>query len=215
MKKYIKDNVDKKILIDDIANLINLSSRHLNRIVKESENMNVTELIQSIRIKRAKRKTVSFEATKELAIVIKAPYHIPERELLTMIEKHRDWMEKAIEKQRLRNVRYPEPTEQEKKELILKCKEILPSKVEYYSKLTGLVPTGIKITSAQKRFGSCSGKNSICFSFRLMLYPAPFIDYVVLHELAHIKHHNHGKDFYALIEKYMPDWRKREKLGRG
>ena len=132
-----------------------------------------------------------------------------------MIEKHRDWMEKAIEKQRLRNVRYHEPTEQEKKELILKCKEILPSKVEYYSKLTGLVPTGIKITSAQKRFGSCSGKNSICFSFRLMLYPEPFIDYVVLHELAHIKHHNHGKDFYALIEKYMPDWRKREKLGRG
>ena len=168
-----------------------------------------------IRIKRAKRKTVSFEVTKELAIVIKAPYHIPERELLAMIEKHREWMEKAIEKQRLRNVRYPEPTEQEKKELILKCKEILPSKVEYYSKLTGLVPTGIKITSAQKRFGSCSGKNSICFSFRLMLYPEPFIDYVVLHELAHIKHHNHGKDFYALIEKYMPDWRKREKLGRG
>lgn len=55
VKKYIKDNVDKKILIDDIANHINVSSRHLNRIVKESENMNVTELIQSIRIKRAKK----------------------------------------------------------------------------------------------------------------------------------------------------------------
>lgn len=55
VKKYIQDNVDKKILTGDIANHINVSSRHLNRIVKDSENMSVTELIRSIRIKRAKK----------------------------------------------------------------------------------------------------------------------------------------------------------------
>jgi len=167
-----------------------------------------------ITIKRSKRKTVSFEVTKELTILVKAPYHIPGNELSAMIEKHRHWMEKAIERQRTRNLLYPEPSEAEIKELIVKGKEILPQKVEYYSSLTGLVPTGIKITSAKKRFGSCSGRNSLCFSYQLMKYPDECIDYVVLHEIAHIKHHNHSKEFYAFIEKYMPDYKERVKLLR-
>lgn len=76
----------------------------------------------------------------------------------------------------------------------------------------GVSPTGIKITSAKKRFGSCSGKNSLCFSFMLMQYPEEAVDYVVVHELAHIRHHNHSRDFYRFIEKYMPDYKEREKL---
>ena len=76
----------------------------------------------------------------------------------------------------------------------------------------GLVPAGIKITSARTRFGSCSGKNSICFSWRLMLYPPEAIDYVIVHELAHIRHHDHSLAFYALIEQYLPDWKARMKL---
>ena len=76
----------------------------------------------------------------------------------------------------------------------------------------GLVPAGIKITSARTRFGSCSGKNSICFSWRLMLYPPEAIDYVIVHELAHIRHHDHSPAFYALIEQHLPDWKVRMKL---
>ena len=75
-----------------------------------------------------------------------------------------------------------------------------------------LVPAGIKITSARTRFGSCSAKNSICFSWRLMLYPPEAIDYVIVHELAHIRHHDHSPAFYALIEQYLPDWKARMKL---
>ncbi|MCD7797226.1 MAG: M48 family metallopeptidase [Clostridiales bacterium] len=45
-----------------------------------------------------------------------------------------------------------------------------------------------------------------------MFYPPRAVDYVVVHELAHIRHHNHSKDFYAFVEKYMPDYKQREKL---
>ena len=76
----------------------------------------------------------------------------------------------------------------------------------------GLIPTAVKISSATKKFGSCSGKNSLNFSYRLMMYPPEAIDYVVVHELAHIKHHDHSKDFYKLIEQFMPDFRQREVL---
>ena len=90
----------------------------------------------------------------------------------------------------------------------------LPRRVEYYSEKMGLYPTSVKITSAATRFGSCSGKNSICFSYRLMLYPPEAVDYVVVHELAHIKEKNHSARFYALVEMYMPDYRERGKIAQ-
>ena len=71
----------------------------------------------------------------------------------------------------------------------------------------GLFPTGVKITSAQKRLGSCSYKNSLCFSYKLMQFPQDVIDYVVVHELAHIEHKNHSNDFYELISQYIPDYK--------
>ena len=67
-------------------------------------------------------------------------------------------------------------------------------------------------TAARTRFGSCSGKNRLSFSLYLMAYPETAIEYVVVHELAHIRHHDHSPSFYALIERYMPDWRERMKL---
>ena len=78
--------------------------------------------------------------------------------------------------------------------------------------LMGLRPAGITITGARTRFGSCSSKRRISFSFRLMQYPPEAIDYVVVHELAHLRHMNHSAQFYALIEQYMPDYKVRRAM---
>ena len=72
--------------------------------------------------------------------------------------------------------------------------------------------TGVKITTAQKRYGSCSGKNSLCFSCFLMRQPEAAIDLVVVHELCHIREKNHGPAFYALLARYLPDYKERKKL---
>ena len=78
-----------------------------------------------------------------------------------------------------------------------------------------MYPTGITITSARTRFGSCSGKNRLSFSWRLMQYPDEAIDYVVVHELAHIAHKNHGPDFHSCVAAVLPDHRERRALLRG
>ena len=70
----------------------------------------------------------------------------------------------------------------------------------------------VKINSAKKRYGSCSGTNNLNFSLYLMDKDERFVDYVVVHEIAHIKHHNHSKDFYKFVEKFMPDYKERMKL---
>ncbi len=167
-----------------------------------------------IEIKRSDRKTVAIEVKAVSRIILRLPNSFPEKEIPTFLEKYSSWIEKCIEKQKLRSTYKIADTPEEIYELKKRASEILPSKVEHYSQLTGLVPTGIKITSAKKRFGSCSNRNSLCFSYQLMKYSDSCIDYVVLHEIAHIKHHNHSKAFYAFIEKYMPDYKERVKILR-
>ena len=161
---------------------------------------------------RAKRRTMSLQLDRDGRAVVRAPYGVKKEFIDRFVAEHEGWLARAREKQQNRRLAHPEPTDEERKALIARAKEYLPMRVDYWSGIMGLTPTGLKITSARTRFGSCSGKNSLCFSWRLMQYPPEAIDYVVVHELAHIRHHDHSPAFYALNERYMPDWRERMKL---
>ena len=152
---------------------------------------------------RSKRKTLAVQVTREGRVIVRAP--------LRLAQDRRD---RVVADQQSRRAAHPEPDATKQAELIRRAKIELPPKVQHYAKLMNLYPTGLKITSARTRFGSCSGKNSICFSWRLMDYPKPAIDYVVVHELAHIAHKNHGPQFWALVERYLPDYRARRAMLR-
>lgn len=92
-----------------------------------------------------------------------------------------------------------------------KANEYILKKVICFSNIMNVKASSVKITSAKTRWGSCSGKNNICFSYRVMCLPPDIIDYIVVHELAHIKQHNHSNMFYNEILKVMPDYKKRLK----
>lgn len=92
-----------------------------------------------------------------------------------------------------------------------RAQEVLPPKIAYWSGKMGVSPTGFRVTTARRRYGSCSAKNSLCFSCFLMNYPDAAIELVVVHELCHIREKNHGPRFYALLEQYLPDWRERKR----
>lgn len=163
----------------------------------------------------SKRKTLGLEITKDLKILIRAPLRTSKHHIEQMVQKHARWIDSHLETQRKRFEARPELCKEEQEALRKHAKNVIPHRVAYYSRLMGLEPTGITITSAEKRFGSCSAKNRLSFSWRLMRYPESAVDYVVVHELAHIPHKNHGKSFYALIESYMPDYKERKKLLKG
>ena len=134
---------------------------------------------------RAKRRTMSLQLDRDGRAVVRAPYGVKKEFIDRFVAEHEGWLTRAREKQQARRLAHPEPTDEERKALIARAKEYLPMRVDYWSGIMGLTPTGLKITSARTRFGSCSGKNSLCFSWRLMQYPREAIDYVVVHELAH------------------------------
>lgn len=146
---------------------------------------------------------------------MRSPMLMSQKKIDVFVQNHAEWIQKNLKKAKDRAAAHPPLDDNEIKRLKALAKEILPQRIKYYSELMGLYPTKVTITSAKTRFGSCSGKNSISFSCRLMQYPIDAVDYVVVHELAHIKHHNHSKDFYALIEKHLPDYKNRQKLLKG
>ena len=75
----------------------------------------------------------------------------------------------------------------------------------------GIEYKSVGITSARGRWGSCSGDNAIHYSFRLLFVPKEVVEYVVVHELAHVKYKNHAKAFWGLVAQYVPDWKEKRR----
>ena len=93
------------------------------------------------------------------------------------------------------------------------AKSYIEMKVAFFSKKMNVNPKAIRITSAKTRWGSCSGKNSVNFTWKLIMADDETIDYVIVHELAHIKQHNHSPEFWKIVESMIPNYKvKKERL---
>ncbi len=90
--------------------------------------------------------------------------------------------------------------------------KMLTKKTQRIAESMGFKLNKIKITSARTRWGSCNFNNDICFSFRLIMCSDYLIDYVIVHELCHFKHKNHGSAFYKQLKSFLPDYEQRQKL---
>ncbi|MDR1067446.1 MAG: M48 family metallopeptidase [Clostridiales bacterium] len=88
---------------------------------------------------------------------------------------------------------------------------IFKRRAAYYADIMGLYPSTIKVSAATSRWGSCSSKNRVNFSWMLAAADEALIDYVVTHELAHIAEHNHSPRFWALVKGVLPDYKERER----
>ena len=171
--------------------------------------------MESYELIRSRRRTLALEITRDCRVLVRAPLRLSQAKIDAFVESHTVWIQAHLEQQRQRMTSAPPPpTEADITALKAKARAILPGKVAYWSEKMGVRPTGLKITAARKRYGSCSGKNSLCFSCFLMDCPEEAIDLVVVHELCHIREKNHGPRFYALLGQYLPDYKERKKLLR-
>jgi len=88
--------------------------------------------------------------------------------------------------------------------------KIIGRRCQWYADATGYKPVAIKITEARKRWGSCGSKGTLNFSWRLIMAPMEVIDYVIVHELAHLGQLNHSPEFWRQVADILPDYKKRE-----
>ncbi|MBU0925929.1 M48 family metallopeptidase [bacterium] len=142
-----------------------------------------------------------------------------------LINRKKDWIEASILKMRkklinddeflfLGEVKKLEEYQIKNIDIFYKneIKKILPSKVEEFSKKMNLFPTSISYRKNKRTWGSCNHKNGLNFNILLMKFPIEIMEYVIVHELAHIKHKNHSRDFWSLVAIYCPNYKEVEKL---
>lgn len=163
---------------------------------------------------RSNRRTLALEITREGRVVLRAPYRATQAQIDAFFTGRRQWLEESLAKVQAHRAAYPEPDAIQAARLKAQALAILPERVAYYGRRMGLNPTAITITGAKTRFGSCSSQGHIAFSWRLMQYPPEAVDYVVVHELAHLVHHNHSGAFYSLVASVLPDHAQRAALLR-
>jgi len=155
---------------------------------------------------RSKRKSIGIRVDADGRVTVRAPLHLSRSSIDAAVEKNSSWISRQSERLRERAERFPEPTESERLEYIHRAKELIPPLVEKYASIMGVHPAAITVTSARTRYGSCSASNRLSFSWRLMRYPMETVEAVVVHELCHIIHKNHQKEFYILLRSILPDY---------
>ena len=160
---------------------------------------------------RSRRSTRSLRNAQDCTVTLRAPVFCSKKVIDKFVSDHEKWIDRQIEIKKNRPS-VKDFTDEQIKELKKQAKQVLTERTKYYSEITGLYPAYIKITSSERRFGSCTQKGGICYSYRLILYPERAVDYVIVHELCHLRHRNHQKPFYDLVKKYMPDYKERDKL---
>ena len=146
---------------------------------------------------------------------VSAPFGLPKRDVLTFVEQHHDWIDKArkktLERQQQRADFFNQlllTTQAEADEALQRLNIIIKPMVERHVREMGVRPSAVNYKPMISRWGMCNVKNnSICFSVYLLLLPEWCVEHVVVHELCHLLEPSHNARFYALMDKFFPRWR--------
>jgi predicted metal-dependent hydrolase len=87
-----------------------------------------------------------------------------------------------------------------------KAEKYIPARVNYLANKIGVKPNRIKVKEQKTRWGSCSSSGNIALNYKLMRFHKKVIDYVIIHELCHLKEMNHSRKFWDLVFSFMPDY---------
>lgn len=151
--------------------------------------------------------------------MVRVPLLTRQKQIDAFIEKHQNWIQKQrdIFSERKTDTRqylfgeeyvFPEDMSREQKELFYRqqAKKYIFERTGELAKKYGFLYEKIRITGAKTRWGSCSSKKTLSFSYRLLYYPIECIDYVIIHELCHLRQMNHSTKFWKEVEAIMPNY---------
>lgn len=165
-----------------------------------------TEIIYS------RRKTIGIYITKEQTIQVRAPYFTSKQLVQEILYEKKNWIAKTLSKLEMQKQHHiKEFSEEDQKEYREKARKMITEKVKYYSCLMNVSYNRIAIKDQKTCFGSCSKQGNLNFNWRLILMPEEILDYVVIHELAHLKEMNHSSAFWKLVEEILPDYKTKRK----
>ena len=147
-------------------------------------------------------------------VYVSAPAGTPKQVIEQFVRSRKNWI---IERQRQQEdspmARANQASLQEIAQWRAIVEGLVPGLVDRWSAVMGVIPGKLAYRNMKSRWGSCQPSTGrICINVRLALYPPRCLEYVVVHELAHLLVSGHGPQFYAVLDRYLPDWREAKKL---
>ena len=155
--------------------------------------------------KRARNRRITLRVSRRSGILISLPWLASYSRGLAFLESQRDWVRKVLERQASHPV--PELSAEETARLRAEAKATLPPRLAALAAQHGFVYNSVRIKNNRSNWGSCSRKGNINLNLRLVTLPPAPQDYVMLHELCHLRHPNHGPGFHTLLESVCPGHR--------
>lgn len=140
-------------------------------------------------------------------VTVVVPLLVPQVIIRSFVTSHAQWVLSQLEKNAIRNRITLSVSKEDYDANKLKVTRWLRKKVEYYNADYGYMFHAISVRRQKTVWGSCSGKATLQFNFALSLLPEPYVDYVVVHELCHLKEMNHSENFWKLVEQKIPNHR--------
>ncbi len=166
----------------------------------------------SYELKRSKRKSISVEISREAKVIVRAPLKMSVKDVEAFLNSKSEWIDKHLSAMKEKLATMPRKlSEAEKNELKKNAKIIISKRVEYFAKIMGVDYNRISIKFQKTRFGSCSTKKNLNFNALVALMPSEILDYVIVHELSHLKEMNHSKQFWREVARVMPDYKPKRK----
>ena len=166
-----------------------------------------------ISVIRSARKSLGLEVRDANTVLARIPTRVSDRELKAFVENHRSWIlektEVMAEREEKRKSTPAPPPELLSKTDRMKIQLKIGKRVRHYCEAMGVTVGYVTVKNQKTRWGSCSAKGNVNFNYQLAFLPDELLDYVVIHELAHRRHMNHSRAFWAEVEKYCPDYRER------
>ncbi len=169
-----------------------------------SEKVHVDPVLGEVRLRRSRRaRRLSIRVHPDRGIVVTVPFAVPYAVGIVFLESRREWASATLARARERNAELPAGEDIES--LRKQAKAVLPPRLADLAARYGFRYNRVTIKHSTSNWGSCSSKGNINLNLNLMRVPRPLRDYILLHELTHLRHPNHGPGFHAELERLLAD----------
>lgn len=156
--------------------------------------------------RNARSRRVSVRVHPVRGVTVTVPYLVPYSAGIRFLLSKKKWVLSVMARQKAAFGTAAPVSPEQTEALRREAREYLPRRLAALASKYGFEYNRLAIKDNRSNWGSCSSKNNINLNLRLMLVPEHLRDYVMLHELCHLRYHDHGPAFHALLERLCADW---------
>jgi len=160
-------------------------------------------------VRRSKRaRSLRLQVSCDAAVTAVAPWYFPLQAIENFVYRHADWIlnKVAFFKSKPRRI-LPGGSHADYRLYKQEAADFISERLAYYSQFYGFIFRRFSVKKQKTRWGSCSRRGNLNFNYKIIKLPVRLADYIIVHELCHLREMNHSRRFWNLVERAVPDYR--------